>query len=375
MTKFVVKQIDHYGMIPVLAYYEPYSVNPRLSVPCFNLGMRKAGFLKRIEWDNYESYAIGAWLPELEFTHYLPTQIWKEVAESCHYHIVVSGNCLAAAPYYFTKRNFLAWIATPWMDDRKDRVKLLPFPRKVLDRVINGNIIKILERKYLLSGTILALSKYTEANLNAIVTKQVISDVLPMPVDSDHFRPDRGTVVTGKIGFVGRFTDPRKNIYLLLRALKICRDKGVIVSSEIIGGEMDEKMKGFLKDNNLTDIVNVVPFVRRDKLPEYLKTFDLFVVPSHQEGLCIAALEAMACGCPVISTRCGGTEEFVCNGKTGFLVDSEPEAVAKSVMEVLGNHSLRMKLSDGARSVVKENYSQAKAEKIFFNAFNETFMT
>jgi glycosyltransferase involved in cell wall biosynthesis len=108
-------------------------------------------------------------------------------------------------------------------------------------------------------------------------------------------------------------------------------------------------------------------------LRDKLRTLDVFVVPSHQEGLCIAALEAMACGCPVVSTRCGGPEEFVLNDETGFLVDADPVEMADAILRILRAPKLRRRLGTAAREKVIRDYSLARANGIFWHAFDEQF--
>ena len=108
-------------------------------------------------------------------------------------------------------------------------------------------------------------------------------------------------------------------------------------------------------------------------LRDELRSLDLFVVPSHQEGLCIAALEAMACGCPVVSTRCGGPEEFVIDGETGVLVGFDPNEMAAAMLKILGDRKLHARLAEGARNRVLQHYSAAGAESIFWRAFDECF--
>ena len=97
----------------------------------------------------------------------------------------------------------------------------------------------------------------------------------------------------------------------------------------------------------------------------------MFVIPSHQEGLCIAALEAMACGCPVVSTRCGGPEEFVVEGRTGYLVPASPEAMADRRID----HRRPREAPDSASRAefVIADYGKAGAAKIFWAASRQRF--
>ena len=125
MVDFIVRLMRRRGYEPVIAHYEPYSRSPRLSVPAFVLMRRTPGLQIRREY-GCEAHAIGAWLPELEFTHYAATQHWKSLIESCSAYLSVSGNALAATPYYQTGKPFLSWVAAGWHDDRKNRVAEYP---------------------------------------------------------------------------------------------------------------------------------------------------------------------------------------------------------------------------------------------------------
>jgi glycosyltransferase involved in cell wall biosynthesis len=119
--------------------------------------------------------------------------------------------------------------------------------------------------------------------------------------------------------------------------------------------------------------VSFHPGLSREAMRDLLQTLDVFVLPSHQEGLCIAALEAMACGLPVVSTRCGGPEEFVIPGVSGELVESRPESVAAAVKRLIKDESERAALSSSARRLVEERYSAKRARSIFTQEFRRAF--
>ena len=79
MTRFIARSLRCRGYTPILAYYEPYSSNPALSVPSFRLLQRRPGVEQRMTLDHCETHALGAWLPELEFTHHVATEAWKRL--------------------------------------------------------------------------------------------------------------------------------------------------------------------------------------------------------------------------------------------------------------------------------------------------------
>jgi glycosyltransferase involved in cell wall biosynthesis len=373
MTGFIARVLTARGLTPVLAHYEPYSVSPHLSVPSFRLWRNRVGVELRRSLEDYETHAIGAWLPELEFTHYQATAHWRRVMDSCEAHVMVAGNVLAAMPYQQTGRPFLAWVATGWEEDRKDRVAArFPWPRKLLDRMVNGPVLRRQERRVLGAGSILALSEYTRRTLDMIAGAPLTIGVLPMPVDVDHFQPRPAAVMPRRIGFFGRLEDPRKNLELLLAALARANHAGAALTALLIGTP-DQRIGAMVRALGLDGRVEFLPYLPRSELRDWLQTLDVFALPAHQEGLCIAALEAMACGCPVVSTRCGGPEEFVIDGETGFLVGFDAAEMADALTRVVANRALRERLAEGARRRVETHYTRAKAEAVFWNTFDRTF--
>jgi glycosyltransferase involved in cell wall biosynthesis len=373
MTRFVVDQVRSLGLLPIVSYYQPYRITPSLSVPSYRLVGGKIGKRRLQIFNGVEAHAMGAWLPELEFTHYLATPLWKELLSSCEYHLSVSGNCLAATPYLSTNKPFWSWVATPWHDDRKDRVRSFSLLRRCLDRFVNSPAISRLERKILRAGNVLALSQYTRTTLNNIADYEAIKDVMPMPVDIHLFTPQNSEIYHRSVGFVGRLADPRKNIGLLIDAVAYCHTHHHLITATLIGGDIDQMVRSRIQDLGLTDHIKIIDEIERDQLPDYLKTMDAFIIPSHQEGLCIAGLEAMSCGVPVISTRCGGPEEFVIDGQTGLLVDPNAEAVGAAMLHILTNKNLHKALSKHARKLIESRYSIDTAKQIFADSFNNTF--
>lgn len=373
MTGFIVGLLKKHGFDPVVAYYQPYSISKNLSVPIKDILHRSPSFELQNTYGGCEAHAIGAWLPELEFTHYFGTRYWRELIATCDAHLTVSGNVLAALPYLQTETPFLAWVATSWEEDRKDRVRGFPLLRKILDRSINSPVLRRLEKKLFKAGNILALSDYTAESVSKITGGSTYPPVLPMPINDTVFFPNTKLRVPRKIGFSGRFSDPRKNIKLLLDAVALLKGRGINLQVELVGDTPTEELLKYIESIDLGGNVSIEPYLSQKELIQHLQTFDLFVLPSFQEGLCIAALEAMACGVPVVSTHCGGPEEYIIDGQTGALVDFNAEHVAETMVGIICSDETRKTLSHGASKLVHERYTNEHAEAVFFRAFETVF--
>jgi len=94
----------------------------------------------------------------------------------------------------------------------------------------------------------------------------------------------------------------------------------------------------------------------RHDVPDILRAFDIFVLPSVAEGISNTVLEAMATGLPVVATRVGGTPELVVDGITGHLVASHsPEGLAVAINKYLTDPAARSAHGHRARErAVKE---------------------
>jgi D-inositol-3-phosphate glycosyltransferase len=147
--------------------------------------------------------------------------------------------------------------------------------------------------------------------------------------------------------FVGRI-EPLKGLDTLLRALAIVRDRGVCrcqdLSLAIIGGDPNlplerqseemARMQALRQELDLGEIVTFLGKQGQDELPDYYAAADCVIMPSHYESFGMVALEAMACGRPVIASEVGGLAFLIKDGETGYHVpDRDPTALADRICE------------------------------------------
>jgi glycosyltransferase involved in cell wall biosynthesis len=87
---------------------------------------------------------------------------------------------------------------------------------------------------------------------------------------------------------------------------------------------------------------------------------DVVVLTSDNEGMPVSLIEAAMIGCPAVTTRVGSAHEVVIDGKTGFVVDVNAEAVATSTLRVLEDATLRNQLASAAAAHARSHFSRAR---------------
>lgn len=377
---WLMHELELLGITPVLAWYEPWSCSPGQSLPLPQalpaLAAGRGPVQRQLSLEGgWQGQAIGAWLPELEFTHYLASRAWQQLAASCDLHLAVTGNPLCAARLSLLQRPFLAWVGSDWQGDRRDRVARFPLQRRLLDRLLNAPVLQRLERRALQdpAGRILSISAATARSLEGIAGRP-LAGVLYRPCDGRLFRSDPEHCVPWRIGFSGRYSDPRKRIDLLLEAAARLVAQGHPLQLELTGEADGRFLLPQLQRLGIADRVRLHPLLTPAALARVLQSWDLFVIPSHQEGLCLAALEAMACGVPLLTTPCGGPEELLDGGRCGDLVRPQPEPLAAAVAAICGDRDRRQRLSAGALAWVAAHADQTTARRRLHQTLADTFV-
>ncbi|MDD3245399.1 MAG: glycosyltransferase family 1 protein [Methanosarcina sp.] len=147
------------------------------------------------------------------------------------------------------------------------------------------------------------------------------------------------------IFYVGTFS-PRKNIPTLIKAFYNLKSKNIEHKLVFVGkkGNMYDKIIGLVSELNLNNNVIFIENVPSEDLPALYNAADLFVYPSLYEGFGLPPLEAMACGCPVITSSTSSLPEVV--GDAGIMVDPyDIDGLADSMYKVLTNEGLSKNMS------------------------------
>ncbi|MCM8825027.1 MAG: glycosyltransferase family 4 protein, partial [Candidatus Omnitrophica bacterium] len=149
------------------------------------------------------------------------------------------------------------------------------------------------------------------------------------------------------IGSVGNLRKA-KGYDVLIDAAKIICKKRKDIKFEILGkGPLENHIKQKVDNLKLGQFVKLCGFV--EDVYNYIMNFDIVVIPSLWEGFPVVALEAMACGKPIVATNAGDLPEIVEDGKTGIIVTvGDPEALAAAILMLISNPEIRKKMGNNA---------------------------
>jgi glycosyltransferase involved in cell wall biosynthesis len=204
------------------------------------------------------------------------------------------------------------------------------------------------------------LVEYGVAPAEKITVIPLGFDLQPLRQACKHrgeFRRECGISAEARlVGIVGRIFPIKNHRLFLESAARVARTmpeaRFVIVGDGALRSEM-EQLAASLGIGERTIFMGW----RRD-LPRIYADLDVLVVSSNNEGTPVAAIEAMAAGCPVVATRVGGLVDLIRDGETGWLVEPRnTEALSEAVVRVLNNHELAKRVASAAAGSVEERFN------------------
>jgi len=186
--------------------------------------------------------------------------------------------------------------------------------------------------------------------------------VTPFGVDMTKFKPIVNIKANDQItvGTVKALED-KYGIGDLIHAFAAIHTKHKNSQLLIVGGgkQKDEYVQ-LTHDLNIAEVSTFTGRVPNDKVPEYINKMDVFGVPSTEdsESFGVAAVEAMACGVPVVVSNVGGLPEVVLEGKTGYVIPKEnPKELAFAIQSLIENPEKSNEMGLAGIEHVKANYN------------------
>jgi glycosyltransferase involved in cell wall biosynthesis len=180
---------------------------------------------------------------------------------------------------------------------------------------------------------------------------------IPNGVDLQIFKPRLQTLDNRPLHVlcVARLIE-RKGQHYLMEAVKKLTDLGIEVVLSLIGtGDSQKDYERKAMSLGIQSHVRFVGYVSREEISFYYNAAHVFVLPSYNEGMSLAVLEAMAAGLPVVVTRTGGTTELVEEGVNGFVFDwADVDSLTNYLRVLAADDTLLRNMGAASRSRAKD---------------------
>jgi len=309
----------------------------------------------------YDKHLVYDHLPE-----FVDGVLAQAEADSIHYDVLHSHYWLSGAAARELRHRWSVPIVHMFhtLGRMKNVVAQRPGDRETARRIeIETEIVRF-------SDALVAATPVEEEQLVRLYSADPASiRVISPGVDTERFHPIPAAFAKERIAlcpdcriilFVGRI-EPLKGIDNLLRAIARIVDKrpelreGLVVP--IIGGDPDRireddemvRLRELREELGIGDVVTFLGAKDQDMLQFYYSAAEMVVMPSDYESFGMVALEAMACGAPVIASDVGGLSFLVKHGRTGYRVPArDPKVLADKITRLLTNEGLRRRIGQRA---------------------------
>ena len=204
-----------------------------------------------------------------------------------------------------------------------------------------------------------------EAEMILDIDREVRITLVPNGVEEKAFPvappiPDEGPL---RVLCVGRLIE-RKGQHHLIEAVKQLSDEGIAVELELVGtGDALAADQALARRLGVAKRVHFSGYIPREQIARHYATAHVFALPSYNEGMSVATMEAMAAGLPVILTRTGGTAELVQEGVNGFIFTwGEVEALAAHLRCLAVDRPLARKMGAASHALALAYTWEAAAD-------------
>ena len=193
-------------------------------------------------------------------------------------------------------------------------------------------------------------------------------------VDTGHFKPDssqrrddRFIITTG----ASRVTHRKGLNYLIEAAAKLFAKYPDIYVKIMGGGNARVNLEKLVKELRAEKNIEFLGRIPREKTVPYYQEASLFVLPSLNEGMSNAMLEALASGLPILATATGGSNELVHENENGFIIKTKDSAdIAEKIEKIISDKNLRESMGQASRELA-ETMSWGKVAGQYFELYKK----
>ena len=323
------------------------------------------------EWEGWKYSHVGAVAGELEFQRYRSRRILTRLVAQSDVVQVVCGSAAWANAVIGLGKPVSVHVATRAKAERRQRDASPRNPLALWRKAMTAVTDRMDDLALRSAEAIQVMNPWMfeyVTTLNA--GRDVDLRYLPPGVDADRFRPakDPRSAAERYVLCVGRLSDPRKNIGLLLDAYALLPER-LRNHARVVFAGFPAPPPAFWERAQRLGLRDRVTFVDKPEAPALLRLYQearVFALPSDEEGFGMVLLEAMACGVPVVSTRSGGPEGIITDTEDGYLVPrGDAPAMAARLEQLLEDDVLAAQMGCKARLTIEHRYDERVVGRSF----------
>ncbi|MCB2308241.1 glycosyltransferase [Clostridium estertheticum] len=259
--------------------------------------------------------------------------------------------------------NFHPFIISVWGSD------VYEFPK--------GNIAKKLLLKYILKGSDKVCS--TSYNMAEETRKYYNKEIMitPFGVNIDKFKCytpilSNSNITIGVIKGLEKIYGIEYLIDGFSKAIREYQGSKELKLLIVGDGTQRIKLESLVNELGINSNVTFTGKIDNDKVPEYINMMDIVCLPSLSESFGVSAVEACACGRPILATNVGGLKEIIFDNYNGFIIKQKSsEDIKLKIIKIIENEVQMMEFSKNARKLVLEKYSWINNAKIMDNLYKK----
>jgi L-malate glycosyltransferase len=327
---------------------DPRLYADRADVTVRSLGIDSSTIKKKIGNLRKLSYLIKLPLVKREIKSFRPDIV--------HAHFATSNGLLGSLC------NFHPFIVSVWGSDVFDFPEISAWHRALL----RFNLTR--------ADRILSTSMVMARQTNKFTHKPV--DVTPFGVDIHQFSPLRRAAHPGIVVGTVKTLEPKYGIEYLLHAFKLLSGRNPQLTLNLLvvgGGPQREQLESLAATLKIKESVTFTGYVPYREIARCHNMIDISVFTSISESFGVAAVEASACGNPVVASDVGGLPEVVEHGVTGFIVPPrDPHKTADAIEKLVLDGSLRACMGSAGRQRVKKLFNWDDNVSQMIEIYNST---
>lgn len=328
------------------------------------------------EWDGLPFTHVGAIFGEFEFQRYRPRAALARIVTDCDLVQVVCGSPAWANAVCGLGKPVSLQVATRARVERRERDGNSHGPVGWWRRGMTAITDRLDDRALRRVDAIQVENPWMLDYARGINQGRAVDiRYAPPGIDATAFQPAtaRDLALDPYILCVGRLNDPRKNIGLLLEAY-LRLPANIIAATRLVLAGKSAPAEAFWKAAADAGVADRISFVGQPDHAELVRLYQhasAFALPSDEEGFGVVVIEAMACGIPVVATRCGGPDGIITEGRDGYLVGrGDARTFTERLARLLTDTGLNERMGKAACCTIAARYDERVAGQAFLAAWN-----